>query len=527
VKVPLIRPDNVELPPTPFVQNHGDEESEKATSSSNTPPPPKLIKLTKKSSKANIKLAVNNRALAISQAKTQKAGSVVEIVDKHGNVVGTKIVVGKKNQIKDSDHVGVLRKRGRPKSTGPKLQSVKSLRNNENTCIEKLQKTGEFSKIVKIKSSKSSNQSKPLKVTPRTAVFKLTHRKLVLEALKQAVNSKQVWTKNFPVPMDVVPLELKQNWYKSCEFDDADPMDFNLFEQYIERIHRRARGFAHSAIRPGKILEFWCELASEIGKESGYKVSQEQYKEILEIQKGDSKSPKAHGLVKGSDGILRSGIIELPNAANAGGVNWEKMYNYLIKLSEPGSELPVLNPKEASLVLQMYHKRDTQTMKFYRDTQSTKSEHKPQPASKLPPSTPQPSIKTVTNKLLPGNLAADILQRVYYFNKGYMDYKYDSIFQARPELLKSDNNQNIIRTAGHHISANREEHGAMEIDQKVVEKKVGGEFEYNVHKRVRTDQLNRGVKIEHHWWPCNIFAMNVNVWNKELNGVMPDDIDLD
>jgi len=67
----------------------------------------------------------------------------------------------------------------------------------------------------------------------------------------------------------------------------------------------------------------------------------------------------------------------------------------------------------------------------------------------------------------------------------------------------------------------------MEIDQKVVEKKVGADFEYNVHKRVRTDQLNRGVKIEHHWWPCNIFAMNVNVWNKEINGVMPDDIDLD
>ena len=190
-------------------------------------------------------------------------------------------------------------------------------------------------------------------------------------------------------------------------------------------VHRRARGFAHSAIRPGKILEFWCELASEIGKDTGYKVSQEQYSEILQIQKGDSKSPKAHGLVKGSDGILRNSVIELPNAANAGGVNWEKMYNYLIKLSEPGSILPKLNPKEASLVLQMYHRRDTQTMNFYRDTRSTKSEIKPQSSSESrePSTTPQYSTKNVTNKLLPGNLASDILQRVYYFNKGYMDYK--------------------------------------------------------------------------------------------------------
>lgn len=109
-----------------------------------------------------------------------------------------------------------------------------------------------------------------------------------------------------------------------------------------------------------------------------------------------------------------------------------------------------------------------------------------------------------------------------------MDYKYDSIFQARPELLQSDNNQNIIRTAGHHISANREEHGAVEIEQKIVEKGIGEQFDYNVHKSVKRDQLNgRRVRLEHHWWPCNIFAMNVNVWNKEINNAMPDDIDLD
>ena len=264
VKVALYRPDNVELPPTPFVQNRGDEDSED-TQSSNTqssnsqPPQPKLIKLTKKSgSQANIKLAVNNRALAISQAKTQKAGSVVEIVDKHGNVVGTKIVVGKKNQVKGTD--GNVRKRGRPKTTGPRLQSVKSLRYNDASDYnEKLKKRGEGGKNFvdeKKISSISCNQPKQWKVTNRSsAVFKLTHRKIILEKLKQAVHSKQPWTKNFPVPMDVVPLELKQSWYKYCEFDD-EIMDFNLFEQYIERIQGGFLEISYFVVKYGLLRSF-------------------------------------------------------------------------------------------------------------------------------------------------------------------------------------------------------------------------------------------------------------------------------
>ena len=95
VQVPLTRPDNSELPPMPL--NTGDNNDQNLEFN---PTPTKLIKLNSSKTQPSTTLSPDNRALAISQAKTQQAGSVVEIVDKHGNVVGTKIVVGKKNRVK-------------------------------------------------------------------------------------------------------------------------------------------------------------------------------------------------------------------------------------------------------------------------------------------------------------------------------------------------------------------------------------------------------------------------------------------
>jgi len=416
---------------------------------------PKAEQLKKFGPNRKLQIIHNERGTSISHSKNLEPGTRLDVIDKFGNVVGTKLITSRT-------------RRGRK----PK----------DHALLAKQSVTGIINQLPTFSPDQLEGKHK-------TSVFKLEHRKAILTGLSKLKLENHSG-------MDCVDQNLKNKWFEACEWPENDPMNRDLFDLYIEKMHKRARCYALSSIYPKKITQFWKKLADFIGEDAGFEIANKYYTEILDEHKEKAAKPTAQGLKKiGDTDKVVYGTIELHDAATAGGVEWAKIYEYWAKLSIPDSELPELSPKEASIVISLYHKRCQQVKSFFRD------ESKPQAR----------------------NLQAALLQRAYYLNAGYMDYKYNTIFEARPEVLQSKDDKNVWRTVEEAVQANSNNPSAFNHEQEKVNIS-GKHFNYTVHKK-QSEFPNTGTpkqKLEHHWWPSNIFAMNVNSWNKDIKNFLPD-----
>ena len=214
-------------------------------------------------------------------------------------------------------------------------------------------------------------------------------------------------------------------------------------------------------------------------------------------------------------------------------INWSKLYEYLQVLALPEDQyspekLPKLNQQEASIMVSLYHRRDQQVFNFLKGQYHASA----------------------------NNLSADLTQRAHYLNKGYMAYKYEGIFKtdaSKPERSEQspDKDKGLdlgldLTTVVQQATNAKQQGPNTRLKDPAISKKTlkpmpkydkdGNEFgtgSYYVHDTLRqgndAGQFATPQKslAEHHWWPSNIFAMNVWVWQGDIERFLGDDHGMD
>ena len=191
---------------------------------------------TSPKTRKTIRMAQGNHALNISQAKKADDQDKVEIFDKEGICVGYRIAQPKKKRVR---HLQPTSSKG-GKSSEPIPENQNQTQNQNTSTL----------------APKRIVMPKNLEGLHRTAAYTIPHRKSVLAGLVHLIETENI-TPSCSSGMDEKFIKL---WYESCPFPEDDPMDFDLFVSYLDKIHKRSKSFAFSCIKPKSSLNFWLDL---------------------------------------------------------------------------------------------------------------------------------------------------------------------------------------------------------------------------------------------------------------------------